>query len=234
MNMRKTLLRRLASRLGIDAFVSKPEADIRQIEVDGQAMDDYFDLINKSRIQKTSEYYGQESNFWELGVYSILLDVCDSRLLYPLLGDALRGDPSTPSKMDLLLDPDESLVAQCFQDMWSLLVKWLEGGPTRKPWCVLDVLQAPCREHSFMRWTRSQILRLNSALYRRYESRLAAWPHQLYAMTSDKFSAEQRASVAQRLLAASRDELDTYSRGIKVLFPTVDALLSHRCRHDSM
>jgi hypothetical protein len=227
--MRKTLLRRLTYKLGIDSFPGRHDAEVRQIDIDGQAMDNYFDLINKSRISKTVSYYSSEESMQQLAVFCILLDAVDSSLLYPLLGDTLK-DPAVYGKMDLLLDREVSAVGLCFFELRLLLEHWLEGGASRKPWCILDVLQAPCRDPKFMRWVRSQILRMNSSLFRRYESRLAAWPYPLYALTSSHYSVEERTSVVRRLRAASGDMLDTYSRGLRVLYSSEEALLSHACR----
>ena len=55
----------------------------------------------------------QNATFKELGVYTILLDVFDGELLFPLLGDPFKAEPKPEDvpKLSLILDPNKSKVA---------------------------------------------------------------------------------------------------------------------------
>lgn len=226
--MKATLLRRLVHRVGLECFSYDAEQETPDFDVDSEATDAFFRQVLKARAAKTKNYFDSEGMMHELGVYAICLECCDSTLLYPLLGDPIK-DPKVPSKLDLLLDKDSSLVGECFASLLKLLVSWQNGGPNRQPWALLDALKAPVGEEPFQRWVRSQVLRLNSAFFRRYESRLACWPYKLYPLASPKFDHEAKLRVAEDLLKAPVEMLDTYSRGIRTLFGDVEKLTSFAC-----
>eukprot|EP00959_Pyramimonas_sp_CCMP1952_P352537 7386061-Pyramimonas_sp.AAC.1 len=97
----------------------------------------------------------------ELVVYSAILEVTDSYLLYPLLGDAIEDKAADKSKLDKLLDTD-SVIASFSRGMLDFLDTWNTGGPSRRPWFLLDVLGAPLTDEKFSRWSRGQILKTNS------------------------------------------------------------------------
>lgn len=228
-NFKRTLIRRLVHRAGLMCFRCDDATIVQQIDVDGVAMENFMDTVNRTRRKKTSDYYSNDGNMHCLAVLTILAEVADSTLLYPMLGDPVPHDEAAPSKMDLLLNKDQGLIAKCLSDLLSLLDGWLEGGPLRVPWSLLDALKAPVRSEEFMRWARSQVLRLNSALFRRYEVRFSCWPYRLYGLQSPGFGDDEQVSVCQDLLAASREMLDVYSLGIRMRFPTVEALRSYEC-----
>ena len=62
------------------------------------------------------------------------------------------------------------------EEMLHLLESWNVGGPLRRPWCVLEAAKCPIADTGFVRWSRAQILRLNSDEGRRWETRFASWP----------------------------------------------------------
>ena len=68
-----------------------------------------------------------------------------------------------------------------------------------------------------------------SAVFRRYELKYSSWPFKLYTLYQDVSDASKRV-VCNELLNATTVELDTYSRGVRLRFGTVDALLSFQCR----
>lgn len=87
MNMQKTVLRKCAANLGLEAFGflgSSATGCPQTIEVDDAATESYYELVNKSRMQKAQEYFSDPRTIHELIVYSSILDVADSNLLYPL------------------------------------------------------------------------------------------------------------------------------------------------------
>ena len=55
----------------------------------------------------------QNATFKELGVYTILLDVFDGELLFPLLGDPFKAEPEPEDvpKLSSILDPNKSKAA---------------------------------------------------------------------------------------------------------------------------
>ena len=69
-------------------------------------------------------------------MFSIFLSVCDGELLYPLLGDPIKEDMDEPSKLDLLLRYDGSLIGSFSSQMVDMLESWNVGGPARRPWCA--------------------------------------------------------------------------------------------------
>ena len=114
--------------------------------------------------------------------------------------------------------------------MLHLLTSWNAGGAFRRPWALLDAIGAPVDDPVFMVWSRSQILRLGAALFRRYEQRFSTWPYLLFILQVRGAPEAARRAVAERLLAAARHHLDVYSLGIRFRFPTLDALMSSACR----
>lgn len=232
-NIKKLLLRACAKNLGVAALQFGVAAGPAQsFEVDGDAAEDYFTMVNRSRLQKTRDYFGNPATLPELVVYAALLEVSDSHLLYPFLDDALREDGGH-SKLELVVHPEVSKVAMCFQELYGLLSGgWPVGNmaETSGYWKLLVVAGAPIKELAFLQWARSQILRLVAALYRRYELRFSSWPYKLYALFCPAFTEDHRRRVISELLGARSEVLDIYSRGIRKLFPTPERLQSVHCQ----
>ena len=107
--------------------------------------------------------------------------------------------------------------------MLHLLESWNVGGPLRRPWCVLGAAKCRIADTGFVRWSRAQILRLNSAEGRRFEARFANLFYPLYALQSEKYTEDAKEGVCDRLIAADRRELDTYALGLRTLFPAATA-----------
>lgn len=230
-NMKRSLLRRLVHRAGLDCFSGDAVAEELVVaEVDGEATGEYIAKVNATRRSRTAQYYLDEKNMHELAVLTALMEATDNTLMYPLFGDPTPADMQTPSKLDRILDQRTSLLGHCMEKLVHLLKSWTAGGATRKPWALLDALGAPVQDEAFMRWSRSQILRLCSSIYRRYEVRFASWPYRLHALASEGYDRPERVSIANELLQEDDSMLDVYSRGIKALFPGVGELLSHKCR----
>lgn len=178
-NMKKTLLRSCADKVGLDAFgrgAVGGTAHEGLEEVDAAASDNYNDIVNKTRMSKTRAYFADARSLHELAVYVVVLDVVDTHLLFPFLGDALQegNAASKPRKLEFLLHPTESKIGKCLHDLQALLANWTAGTAAPQAWCLLDVLRAPLQDESFLRWARSQLVRLSSALFRRYEVRFTA------------------------------------------------------------
>ena len=123
-------------------------------------------------------------------------------------------------------------VGVCCERLLHLLESWDVGGKHRKPWCLLDALRVDVRNGDFMIWTRAQILRLNSASRRRYDRRFGCWPYPLYAIPHiNDFGEDHVNSVIERLLHATRRELDVYSLGVRTKHPSRESLKSASCMH---
>ena len=84
---KKTLLRKSVYSLGVDCFAPVLEKATREAVVDGEAAEDYGDVVRQTRINRTKEYYDDLKNMHELVVLVVLYDVLDSFLLFPMLGD---------------------------------------------------------------------------------------------------------------------------------------------------
>ncbi|CAK0882625.1 unnamed protein product [Prorocentrum cordatum] len=201
-----------------------------QTEVDGMSDADYWKHVFNVRAKKIKAYYGDERNFWELMVFVGIFEAGDSTLLYPLLGDPIvnskRDDQR--SKMDILLDKGDTAIGKFSQKMLDLADSWM-GLPTRKPWCLLDMLGAPLTDQTFSRFARSQLLKLNSVMLRRYESRFSAYPYRLYPLASSTASLEEAQRIAHDAINAPWHMKDSYTKGITSHFNTVGKMLSSEC-----
>lgn len=95
-NKEKTLLRRCAYKLGILAFGSSGHghdvALVSSVEVDAAAGENYFEIVNRSRLSKTRAYFEDPRSMPELVVCTAALDIIDFNMLYPFLGDAVQED----------------------------------------------------------------------------------------------------------------------------------------------
>ena len=163
-------------------------------------------------------------------VYFAILETCDSTLLYPLLADMLKKSKQPCRTLQLLLDSRETAVGKCLTELLRLLRSWDVGGPTRQPWCLLVALGVDVRCPQFMGWARGQTLRLSSAIFRRYECKLACYPYCLWPLVDPRASDDKKKVVATRLLHAPRHQLDTYSYGIRRMFQSQELLTGFKCR----
>lgn len=231
-NMQKTLLRAAVFNIGLDAFeVADTGEDDGQVDIDADAFGGFGERARRVRSRRTIEYYGDRTNIWQLAVFVALLKAYDSLLLYPMLSDmGGQQELNKRCKMDLMLDSESSLVAECAGQLPGMLTSWQVGEATRKPWCTLAFLGAPAHEEGFMRWARNEILRLASSVFRRFETKYSSWPYALYPLCTVGSTDAERRLTAQALLQADAEELDSYSDGIRRLFASEEALLSSACR----
>lgn len=95
-----------------------------------------------------------------------------------------------------------------------LLRSWRTTGVGRKHLLILDALAAPMADQNYMRWSRSQVLRLSSSVFRRYEVKYSAFPYRLRALYADPGSAANTALV-EELLNTDEADLDPYSVGLR-------------------
>lgn len=230
-NFKQTLLRKAVFGVGTVCFDLRGEvpAGDGKAEADSEAVGAFLKDLQQTRIGKTAAYYAKEGTFHELAVFAAILDIYDAELLFPMLGRPSRrasDNAPKPHQLDMLLDTTTSSIGRCLSRLRQCMETWNVGGPSRKPWLILDALGAPLDDDSFMRFARSQVLLLSSSVFRRYEVKYSSWPYRLRALYADKPSA---AGVAEELLRQRREELDPYSAGLLKIFPTLDALLSHAC-----
>ena len=64
---------------------------------------------------------------------------------------------------------------------------------------------------------------------RRYDLRYGSWPWKAFRGASLQFPIRERRAVMEELVGAEDNALDVYARGLRRLYPTVDALLSVGC-----
>ena len=67
---------------------------------------------------------------------------------------------------------------------------------------LLKALGASMSDRSFARWTRSQIMRFNSALSRRFEGRLSKFPFLLFRLVGKDWDDDEISEVITSLLRA--------------------------------
>lgn len=125
-NMKRTLLRRVLFRVGVDCFDVPSAGGVSAtgpVDADRQASDAYMRAVHQSRISKTTAYYKNERDMHELVVYATILEACDAKLLCPMMGDPVRP-LGAPTKLDLLHDRTSTLIGACLQDMLHLMRTW--------------------------------------------------------------------------------------------------------------
>lgn len=230
-NMRKTLLRRVCYKVGHDCFnvEAGDEGDCLQ-DIDDAAVGLGAEAANRVRARRTIEYYASEESMRELPVYTVVVGAYDEDLLYPLLGDPVgQGTTQGQSKLDALLDRNASLVAACANKFLHFLRSWTAGGPSREPWAILDMLACPVEDSNYKLFARNQILRLASAIFRRFELKFSSFPFRLHIFFSPEYTQAERHALATEVLGAPLDELDPYTIGIRTRFDTEDKLLSTEC-----
>ncbi|CAK0833634.1 unnamed protein product [Prorocentrum cordatum] len=234
-SFKRTLVRRILHRVGLDCFVDTiKEGELdglggQQFGVDQEGTDAFFKHIIRVRTKKVRDYYADDRNMYKLVVFTAVLEASDGNLLYPLLGDAIKDKAEEKSKLDTLLGED-SVIGRFSQDMLGLLDSWNTGDRARRPWMLLDILGAPLTDQVFSRWARGQIVKLTTVMHRRYESRFSAWPYRLYPLSHGRSTEADKKRVAREALDAPDYMIDCYTRGIRNLFPSDAALLSTHCR----
>lgn len=191
-NFKQTLLRRVVQKTGILCFDLTVEArpgDAHK-DVDAESVGAFLEHLQRTRIGKTAEYYSKPGTFFELAVYMTIVEVYGSSLLYPMLGDPARtatGNAGKLRQVDLLMDRDESAIGSRMQKLLDCLRTWDVGGPSRRPWLILEAIGAPIGG------------RLSSSVFRRYEVKYSSWPFRLRAFY-DSPGSIAAAAVAQELI----------------------------------
>ena len=69
-----------------------------------------------------------------------------------------------------------------------------------------------------MKWSRGQITRMASSIYRRYEVKYSAWPYRLFKLCSAHCNQEERDSVSASVEAARACCLDSFTDGLRKRF----------------
>eukprot|EP00959_Pyramimonas_sp_CCMP1952_P290504 6076038-Pyramimonas_sp.AAC.1 len=139
-SFKRTLIRRLLHRVGLDCFVDTiPKKDLEDVDgqhvgIEQEGSDDYLKHVIRIRTKKVRDYYADDSNMYQLVVYVAILEVTDGNLLYPLLGDATVAKSESRSKLDTLLHEEDSIIGKFSQGMLDLLDGWNTGDPSRRQW----------------------------------------------------------------------------------------------------
>ena len=86
---------------------------VGEVQLADEADDNFINVLQGVRRNTTNAYLNDDATFNALGVYSIMLDVFDGELLFPLLGDPFKAEPKPEDvpKLSLILDPPKSKVA---------------------------------------------------------------------------------------------------------------------------
>lgn len=225
-SMRRTLVRRLLHNLGVCAICDASQAQqsdcVENLGVDAAAYDDYLSALNGVRAKRVKAYYAQETTFHEVTVLCMVLDATDA-LMFGLLGGSDRRSP--PVAVDGLVGRERSLIGKTLASLRNLLLEWSAGGEERRPWMLLDLVEAPLLDPKFMLWARAQIVRMACALSRRCEGKYGNYPYCLHKLIDKGYTDVERSSVAADMLSSRRCCLDSFSYAFRTNFPTVqDAL----------
>lgn len=230
-NFRKTILGHILYRCGLNSFCPLAHGTVEeQFAVDAEACEGAFEAIRKARIRRTSEYLRDDNAMAELVVLTCILIVLDSNLLYPMMGDMEPKVDDEVGKLPRFLTRSESLVGKAGQELFNLMRGWSRGGSTRRPWALLDAVEAPVREQQFMRWSRGQIIRACASFGRRYEVRYSSFPYLLYRICSTEYSQDEKQRVADKIMLMPRSGLDIYTFGLREFFGDAEGLLSWQCQ----
>eukprot|EP00959_Pyramimonas_sp_CCMP1952_P185986 3888828-Pyramimonas_sp.AAC.1 len=107
-SFKRTLIRRVVHKIGLDCFVETAPVDdgneATHVTVEDEGSDEYFKHLIRVRTRKVKDYSANDLNMHQLVVYTAILEISDSNLLYPLLGDAIEDTAADMSKLDKLLD----------------------------------------------------------------------------------------------------------------------------------
>lgn len=233
-NLRKTLLRKAVHGVGLKSFEHACPGGAgheERVDVDSEAIGGGVgEAANRIRAKRVTDYYRDESNMHKLAVFVAVLGAYDRTLLYPMLGGPLGTSGCRRNALGRLLHKETSLVGACLQELLRLLETWRQGEQNREPWVILEALQAPAQDETYMGFARSQVLRLASSVFRRLETKYSSWPFLLFPLTQEDTLDEEKSGIAKALLAADGRVLDTYSAGVRCLFPSTEELLSKRCQ----
>ena len=101
------------------------------------------------------------------------------------------------------------------------------GGALRRPWLLLDLARAPLTGQKFVKWSRGQILRLASALHRRYEEKFSNAPYVLHRLGDSKWSQASQQAVVDNICGMSDCCMDVFTRLLRNRFGS--SLLSPEC-----
>lgn len=75
-NMRKTLLRAIVHRVGLDCFgCADMDADEGNIDVDADAVGGFAEKARAARSRRTKEYYNDDKNTFQLCIFACLIKV---------------------------------------------------------------------------------------------------------------------------------------------------------------
>ena len=90
----------------------------------------------------------------------------------------------------------------------------------------MSLLDCPVSDHAFMKWARTQIIKMSSSITRRYEMKYSSWPYKLFKLSSPQWSEVEQLDIAQSALRLDRCCLDTFTSGLRARFPTEGDLSS--------
>lgn len=232
--LKMTILRRMAWNIGLDAFtIGVKEIDhAPTIVVDGEAVENPIYKIDNTRLMRLCEFFRDRKKQDDMIVMAALVDLYDSKLLYPILGDPLRDASQVSSKLPLLIDYEKGLVAEFQQSLRSCLIMWRQGDPARVPWGLASALGAPLQDQGYMRRSRSKMARLGSAAFRMFEVKYSSVSYTIYfsACDYDLMPETVLDEIIRAFLEAPDIELEIWARGFRRMFPTRLALMSRRAR----
>ena len=151
------------------------------MDIEGEASEDHQSKVNTTRKARAASYLRDPRNLEELAILTLVLDVADSHLLYPMMGDGKVGGqtPSVTCKLDMMLDPDTTLIGNCGQQFLNMIDKWVVDDDSKETWSILKLFFVDVRDETTARYARSQVLRMWSSFSRREEFKYADWPYPL-------------------------------------------------------
>lgn len=98
--------------------------------------------------------------------------------------------------------------------------------PDHATWGLVHLLGADTASQPFRKLALGAVLRMHSAIYRRYSLKYSLWPFCLFRLVGSEWTEAERGLVADELLAAQDCCLDTFARGFRQPFRAKESILS--------
>lgn len=157
-------------------------------------------------------------------MYVVVMQIC-AVLYYSLSGGVDKKE--TPCKTPDMLRKAGSALTDCAGALQSLISGGF-GDPDNRWWALLSLLGAPTEIADFRKFAPGVVLRMSSAIDRRYMVKYSSWLFPLFKLCCDEWPMSEKRRVAQDLFASKECCLDAFARGFRKLFPTIKEALSEQ------
>ena len=160
-------------------------------------------------------YLGDDSELHDLAICTVIAISMDKNLQSDQMGDVIPKPDAKMTKMDKVLDRQDSRVTKCLAEMLHVMRSWAFPDARRKPLCILEAVNAPFHDQDFAHRARGNIFRAHSAVDRRFALLLSSLPSCLKILYSEHHTDKEKNEFAEWLLNCPRRRLDSFSYGFQ-------------------